>query len=230
MKTLIIGKGEIGQALYNILQEIYPVQIRGRENLEANPEILHICYPYDEEFIKQTRGYIDFYKPQFTIIHSTVPVGITRQIGSNIYHSPVRGVHPNLEKGLKTFTKYIGGQYNYHLDKYFLDVGIQCSFLSNSETTEALKLWDTLQYGLMIMIQKEIYQWCKENNLNFNEVYTYPNQTYNKGYKQLDMEYVNRPILKQINGKIGGHCIVPNAKLLKHWLAELLLQKNETTY
>jgi len=227
MKTLIIGKGEIGTALYNILKEVYFTEIRGRENLDCNPEILHICYPYSEDFIKITQKYIQQYQPKFIVIHSTVPIGTTRQLGENVWHSPIRGIHPQLEKGLKTFTKYVGGKYNYFLDEYFLDAGIQCRFITTPENSEALKLWDTTQYGVMIMLQKEIYKWCKENNVDFNIVYTYANQTYNKGYKELDMEYVNRPILKQIDGKIGGHCVMNNAKLLDSWVAELLLQKNE---
>jgi len=229
MNSLIIGKGEVGQALFNILQKTYHTTLRGKKEVEiGDVEFLHICYSFQENFIEITQKYIQQYNPKFTIIHSSVPVGTTKQLEGNVWHSPVRGIHPNLEKGLTTFTKYIGGQYNYFIDKYFLDAGIQTSFLSSSETTEALKLWDTTQYGLMIMIQKEIYQWCKENNLNFDEVYTYPNKTYNKGYTQLDMEYVNRPILKQIDGKIGGHCVISNAKLLDSELAKLLLKQNET--
>jgi hypothetical protein len=31
-----------------------------------------------------------------------------------------------------------------------------------------------------------------------------------------------------MDGEIGGHCVIPNAKILKgFWLADLLLKRNE---
>ena len=39
------------------------------------------------------------------------------------------------------------------------------------------------------------------------------NHTYNEGYKKLGKTYVVRPVLYPTD-KIGGHCIIPNAKLL----------------
>jgi hypothetical protein len=31
-----------------------------------------------------------------------------------------------------------------------------------------------------------------------------------------------------MDGKIGGHCLIPNANLLNSWIADLILQKNQT--
>ena len=229
MDSLVIGNGEVGKALYGVLEKHYQTYLKDKEELLVeNIKFLHICYPYSEDFVEITKNYIKQYNPEFTIIHSTVPVGTTKEIGYNVRHSPVRGKHPNLEESLRTFTKYISGEYSYFIDKYFLDVGIRICFVKDSDTSEALKLWDTLQYGLLIMIQKEIYKWCQENKVDFKEVYTYPNVTYNKGYTDLGLSEVVRPYLKQIDGQIGGHCVVSNAKLLNHWLAKLLLERNKT--
>ena len=80
----------------------------------------------------------------------------------------------------------------------------------------------------MIMLEKEIYKYCKDNNLDFDIVYSDSNRTYNYGYNKLDKKNVIRPILKQVDGKIGGHCIVSNAKILseKSWMAKLLVNQN----
>ena len=61
---------------------------------------------------------------------------------------------------------------------------------------------------------------CGEMGLSFEEVMTEWNKDYNNGYKKLDMDHVVRPVLTppaflRPDGAIGGHCIIPNAKLLK---------------
>ena len=100
------------------------------------------------------------------------------------------------------------------MKEYFEKVGIKIKLVDHPNDTEALKLWSTTQYKRFIELEKEIYEWCGKNKLDFEIVYTDVNETYNKGYKKLGMNHVNRPVLKHIKGKIGGHCILPNYKLL----------------
>jgi hypothetical protein len=97
----------------------------------------------------------------------------------------------------------------------FEQLGIKTRTYENARTTEALKLWSTTQYGRMIMLEKEIYEWCQENDVDFDAVYTQHNQDYNEAYLKLGRPDVVRPWLKHIPGPIGGHCVLPNAKLLK---------------
>ena len=54
---------------------------------------------------------------------------------------------------------------------------------------------------------------CDEHNLDFMEVMTKYNNTYNEGYTKLGKLNVVRPVLYPTD-KIGGHCVIPNAKLL----------------
>lgn len=82
--------------------------------------------------------------------------------------------------------------------------------------TEALKLWDTTQYGIMIVLEKEIYAYCKRHNLPFELVYKHANKSYNEGYTKLGKPEVVRPYLDQHDGPIGGHCVMPNAAILKN--------------
>lgn len=224
MKSLVIGIGEIGSAIAEILE---CDGINSHTEAKGDYDVIHICFPYSDKFIEQVKDYQKMYSPIMTIIHSTVPMGTSEQLGA--VHSPVRGVHPLLKEGIMTFVKYFGGANSYDAARIFADKGIAVHMYDESKTTEALKLIDTTQYGLMIMIQKEIYNFCQDQGLDFDVVYRSANIDYNKGYVKLGREDVVRPFLTHMPGGIGGHCVIPNAHILKEdfWLAKLLLDKND---
>lgn len=227
-KHLIIGRGEIGSALFNVLKKYCDISIRDKEgDLKGDFDILHICYPPVKNFINITKNYIKEYNPKLVIIHSTIPIGTTQKISSFAAHSPVRGVHPCLEDGIKRFVKYFGGEKAKEAARYFSKIGIKTKVFADSKTTELLKILDTTYYGWNIVFAKEVKRICDELNLNFEEVYTIANQDYNEGYKKMGMNHVIRPILKPIKGKIRGHCIVPNADLLKDWLTDVIKKRNK---
>lgn len=234
MKSLIIGQGEVGNSLYNILPKSYIRDIKDEifiDNYKITPteeyltfKYLHICFPYTNNFVEQVKKYQKAYKPKYTIIHSTVPVGTTRKC--NAYHSPVRGIHPNLEQGLKTFTKYLAPK-SKKLKRYFKKAGIEIEFMNKPEETEMAKIMSTNYYAWNIIFQKEMYKLCKKYKLDFDKVYTDWNNSYNVGYIKLDKPEVIRPVLKQIDGKIGGHCLTPNTKLLKTKITNFIKKYNE---
>ena len=217
MKSLIIGSGEVGKALHKVLGgEIIDKEFVIAYSGDVPPEpkqydIIHICFPYSDDFIKEVKRYQKRYKPLYTVIHSTVPIGTSKHCKA--HHSPIRGVHPHLEEGLKTFVKYLAPK-SEELKEYFEKAGIKIKLIDKPENTEAGKLWSTTQYGRLIELEKEIYKYCEEKNLDFDIVYTEFNKTYNKGYEKLGMGYVRRPILKHMPGEIGGHCIMNNLTLL----------------
>ena len=228
-KHLIIGGGEIGNALFNILKKKFDVSIRDKnDEVKGKFDVLHIAYPPIKNFIGVTKKYIKEYKPNLVIIHSTVAVGTTKKIGTIAVHSPVRGIHPHLERGIKTFTKYFGGQKSKIAEKYFKEVGVPTKFFPNSEMTELLKILDTTYYGWNIVFAKETKRICNKYKVDFDAVYTEANREYNRGYKKLGMSHVVRPVLKFMPGKIGGHCVIPNTKLLNDWLTNTLKKRNAT--
>ena len=144
-----------------------------------------------------------------------MPVGTTEKFGHKFLHSPVRGVHPNLYEGLKTFVKFIGGDtqlaeaYSGHLKT----LGIETYICKDAKTTELSKLADTTYYGLCIAFTSDMKKLCDEHDLDFMDVMTKFNHTYNEGYVKLGKPNVTRPVLYPTD-KIGGHCVIPNAKLL----------------
>lgn len=224
---LIIGAGEVGQGLFKVLKARYPVVIRDKsDSVEGNFEVLHIAYPNSKKIVAVTKKYIKQYNPRLVIIHSTVPVGTTRKIASFAVHSPVRGVHPKLEKGIKTFVKYFGGRDAKKAAAYFSRLGIKTQIFEKPEATELLKILDTTYYAWNVVFCKETKRICDSLGLDFDEVYTIANSDYNEGYKKLKMAQVTRPVLKPIKGKIGGHCLIPNCDLLKDWLTEIIKKRN----
>lgn len=209
--NLVIGLGQIGSAIQKVLG---CDGIDVDDSLPGAFKIIHICIPHSEEFIDIVEEYQREYKPEITVIHSTVPVGTCRKLGA--VHSPVRGVHPDLEGGIRTFVKYFGGNDAEEASKPFVEAGVRCEINDKVENIEALKLWSTTQYGVMIMLEKTIWDYCQKHRLDFATVYTKANLSYNEGYKELGMDNVIRPVLKHVDGEIGGHCVNENSKILNY--------------
>ena len=225
MKTLIVGYGEIGKSLENILSKIHDVYVQdfGLIPKINSARVMHICFPYSKQFVREVKKYQKCYKPKYTIIHSTVPMGTSNKCGA--YYSPVRGIHPHLEESLKTFVKYFAPK-NRYLKKYFIDAGIPIEEVDKPETLEVMKLYCTTLYGLNIIAEKEIWNYCKKHDLDFDVVYTKCNQTYNEGYKKLGFPQYSKYVLNHRDGKIGGHCIIPNCELLNTNIAKFIVQQN----
>lgn len=230
-KSLIIGAGEAGKSLYKVLEATYKkdIAIRDKQSdygiIEDSLCFLNICYPYSDSFVEDTKAYIKQYNPTVTIIHSTVPVGTTRKCGKYCVHSPIHGKHPHLDKGIKTFTKYVGGENvdRVYLTRRYLEMaGISTKIVSSPEASELSKILCTTYYGWNIVFCKEVADICKQLNVPFEEVYTNWNKEYNKGYTELGMEQFVRPVLKPINGKLGGHCIVNNCDLLDSSVTKII--------
>ena len=225
MNSLIIGKGEVGKSLYSLLSKVYTCYIQDKDSDYCGDiDVLHICFPYSKDFVGDVKDYIEIYRPNYTVIHSTVPVGTSTQCGA--FYSPIRGKHPDLEKGLKTFVKYLAPRSTY-LKKYFANTGIKVRLADLTNDLEALKLFDTAQYGISIIVQKLIYRYCKDLALDFNIVYTDANKTYNEGYAVLGLKNVIRPILKHKEGKIGGHCVIQNCDLISSPITNFIKRQNK---
>ena len=246
MKIGILGYGEIGKAIHGLYSEDSSIARYCRHGVEyqvfvkdldfdegiRHCDYLHVCIPYSEDFVDQICECIEKENPKNVIIHSTVLVGTTRKIVEqsgliNICHAPVRGIHPNLNKGLKTFPMYLGydktkhrypQEFIYETSILFDSLNVRTKIVDKFETSELAKIASTTYYGMCIAFHGEINSLCDEMGLNFEEVMTEWNKQYNDGYKRLEMNHVVRPVLTPPDGAIGGHCIIPNAKLLQEYV------------
>jgi len=228
LKIGIMGHGEIGSSVEAVYKkhsdhEIFIKDLVRDDGLE-NLDVLNICIPFvsSEQFIEAVCSQIAFSKPKVTIIHSTVLPGTTNVIldttETAVVHSPVRGVHPNLYEGIMTFTKFIGAddeQSRTLAEEHLSSLGVKTESVSSSRASELGKLLSTTYYGVIIAWHGEMKKICDELGVKFEEAVSSFNETYNEGYEALGMSNVIRPTLfPPPNNKIGGHCVIPNSKLL----------------
>lgn len=226
----ILGYGEVGRAIAKFYQKPKIKDLNRSDSLKG-VEILHICIPDSDQFVKIVKKEIKNIKPRLTIIHSTVAPGTTKKIGNMTVHSPVRGDHPHLYEAVKTFVKYIGTDNQKAgklAKKHFQNLGLKTKVFQPSLVTELGKLLDTAYYALCIAWHGEMKKLCDQFQVDFDQVVTDFNQTYNQGYAKLGKKNVIRPVLYPPNLFIGGHCLMPNAKILQKYFKskaiDLILQ------
>ena len=57
MRHVVIGAGEVGEAIYNVLSEKHEVYLRDiTPEGPSQADVLHICFPYSYNFMDATRG------------------------------------------------------------------------------------------------------------------------------------------------------------------------------
>jgi len=217
MTHLIIGEGEIGKALQRILK----CKIHDKVPLPAEHyDIIHIAIPYSTGFNKIVRNYQKRYTPTHTVIHSTVEVGTCEKLKA--CHSPVTGVHPHLQKSLKTFTKFVGGEGSESVANELKRYKIPAVPVKFARDTEAGKLFNLLFYGINILLEKEVYEYCRQNNCDYQTTYKAFVKMYNDGYQKMKMPHVKMYELQHHDGGIGGHCIMENTPMLATKFARIL--------
>lgn len=245
-KVLIVGLGEVGHALFELFKEsgkfdVYGLdtnekrmkEIVGEKVLPKNIDVMHVCYPCigQGDFVRTTLDYIKKVNPRLTIINSTVPPTTTQRIyelsKSDVVHSPIRGMHKTLEtmkRDILFWRKYIGGttiESTEHAKKHFENLGLKVSVLKGPVETELAKLYETTYRAWMIACFQEMHRISRYFGADFYDV--------------VDMlEDVHRVMLNKplhYPDIIGGHCLIPNTKLLlKSYDSEflrLILKSNE---
>jgi UDP-N-acetyl-D-mannosaminuronate dehydrogenase len=228
-KTLVVGVGEVGEPLAQVLERHAPVLRLDLEPRDFADQIgvMHICFPFrnSAEFTTAAVGYIRRFDPALTIINSTVTPGTTvavaRAAGRPICYSPVRGKHTQMAKALLHYAKFVAGTDARAVDgaiEHFNAAGMKTRRLSTPETLELGKLAETTYFGLCIAFAQELNRYAQATGANydeavhfFEEVEFLPRQTYFPGF-------------------IGGHCVIPNIHLLlkvaRSPLLEAMLDSN----
>ncbi len=211
--VLVVGQGEVGKPMAEILSSVYRVVTKDIDplNLSEPVGVMHICYPYrGADFVGTTIDYISQYGPALTVIHTTVPPGTTRAVEYRshqpVAYSAVRGKHSAMVKDILSFTKYVSAikqeplqQATDHLSR----AGMRVKSFSSPEALELAKLQETTYFGLLIAWAQEVERYCKKLGLDYNEV------------MQLTEEVDYLPSVIFQPGFIGGHCVMPNIELLE---------------
>ncbi len=219
MKQVVVGAGEVGRAIAEVLGD---VELRDVAGYTGRADVIHVCFPWSNAFEAEVRAYQVLFGADLTIIHSTVPIGTSRRLGA--VHSPVTGRHPHLAESVRTFVKFFGGERAAAAAALFAGV-TETRTVPDPETTEAGKLLQTLQFGWQVLLQKEAYRLCRGTGADPEVAYRQFNEAYTAGYGELGDPF-RLPVVADIAGPIGGHCVIPNAAITPSFLADLLLELN----
>jgi len=167
-KVLIVGLGEVGQALFELYEESGKFDVYGLDVDEARmrkvagdretpktANVMHICYrcTQQESFVQASLNYMKKITPKLTIIDSTVPPGTTQKIYElakcPAVYSPIRGMHESpesMKRDVRFWTKYVGGAKKEAAEaakKHFEKLGLKVKVLILPFETELAKLFET---------------------------------------------------------------------------------------
>lgn len=245
MKTVgLLGCGEIGKTIAKICLEAgYKVlvkELKYDQIKNQKVQFLHVSIPEKDPkvFTKIVATAIKKYQPKLTVINSSTTPGTTRKIAQEtktlVVHSPVIGLHPHLYQSVKNiFPKIIGPvgkESATEAVRHFKKLGLTYEVYNSAEESEAAKLLDLVYYAWNIIYCKWVAQLCRKNKLDFSKVYIKHNQIYNGGYSKL-LPNVVRPILIPFPGPIGGHCTIPDTKMIEKYypnsLTKFILKQNK---
>lgn len=211
--TLVVGLGEVGSALASVLERRGPVLKHDLERREFTEKIsvMHLCVPFKErsEFEAICLSYMRRFRPDLTIVNSTVVPGTTRRIaeasGIPVAYSPVRGKHVQMEADLLRYTKFVAAPDATTArcaEEHFRRVGLNTAHLHPPEILELAKLAETSYFGLLIAFAQELNRYAEQVG-----------GTYSDATRLFD-EVSFLPHCRFFPGFIGGHCVIPNIHLL----------------
>jgi UDP-N-acetyl-D-mannosaminuronate dehydrogenase len=212
-KIVVVGLGEVGRPILELVSKHHAalgVDVSPLAERVASVDILHVCFPFGiEDFVGETIRYIELFRPTLTIINSTVAIGTTRAIakrtGAAVVNSPVRGKHAHMLEDLLRYVKFVGAidpVAGGNAAKHFHSLGMKTSILSSPEATELAKLTETTYFGLMIAWAQEVERYCDELCQNYDDIVSF--------YEEINFF----PPVKYFPGVVGGHCVLPNIKIL----------------
>lgn len=253
----ILGLGEVGRALCKLEKTKNRVLVRDLkfdQIKDSALDVAHVCIPYTKQFIQAVKKFLQQTKPNLAIIHSTVKPTTTNALYQltrvNLVHSPILGIHnqkspQNFRHQIKSqapqtlydflinYPKLIGPTTptSFRLAKtHFELLGIKVERFNSPLETELAKILSTTYYGWNIIFEKWVHQLCQEQKADFQEVYTRYNRLYNQVYSR-SLPHLTRPVIAHHPGPIGGHCVIPNAKILNQYLQDefsnFLLDQNK---
>ena len=238
MTDIILGMGEVGETLFDLLVErnfdCIGIDVDdskcknySKNSTIENPEYLHVCLPGElAEFENITSNWISKLEGlKVVLVHSTVKPGTTKNIQEKskvpVLFSPVRGVHKRFLEDIKKYTKFISSddkqidpEIKSALEKRFQKV----DWMSTTKTAELAKiLVDTTYYGWLINYAQITKMICEKEGVDFDEMWKFADEIHeNLG---------NRP--KMYPGIIGGHCVIPNLSLAEYENLDLIKKIND---
>lgn len=211
--VLVVGLGEIGRPLLNILDRTYHCLGVDIEPIDVTEtcSVMHICYPYQiDDFEGTTVDYIAKYRPALTIVHSTVAPGTVRRVseasgGGAVAYSPVRGKHARMEADMMRYKKFLAAsqpEFLQQADEHLRHAGFKTTAFRSLELAELTKLLETTYLGLLVAWAQEVERFAARFGASNEEVNAFMEE----------IDYLPSSIFP---GHIGGHCVMPNIEILR---------------
>lgn len=224
--AVVIGLGEVGRPIYQMLSEAYGRnEVRGKDLFYPDPDsgitramdhtfrYMHICFPQSPDFVQQLRDYIREYSPKCVIIHSTLSPGMTTFLDSElsegdltIFYSPVRGNHRDgMLWSLKKYTKFVAGFGIDGIDctmvlQHLTEADFKVRYVEDPYALECAKIWDLAWYGLNIAFYQVMERTLNETAVDVTRVFIESTPAESEGKAPRTLLY---------GGFIGGHCVIP---------------------
>lgn len=239
-KDIVAGLGEIGQPILQLISKTRAVigydideklidknKLKKYENLETS--FLHVCIPFNRNFISNVISLYKKFKPSGIVIHSTINPGTTRNLQSAlpipVIYSATRGVHKRMLYDLKRYTKFFAVEKNVpkskliatEYSKLMKKCGVKTKQMSTPLTLELAKIVvDTSYYGWLINYAQLSNMIAIKHGVSYDEMWSFADEI----HKYLG----NRP--KMFPGFIGGHCVIPNLSLINDDALNLIQEIN----
>ena len=222
-KTLVVGLGEVGGALAEVLERTGPVLKHDLQPRHfSDPiEVMHLCVPFarQDQFEEMALAYIERFKPALTIINSTVLPGTTRAIarrsGRPAAYSPVRGKHARMVLDLLRYKKFVAAcepEIARQAQEHFRQAAIKTERMNEPETLELAKLAETTYFGVLIAFAQELNRYAGAAGADYEQAVRF--------FEEVDF----LPRTPYFPGFIGGHCVIPNINLLRRIADSPLLE------
>lgn len=243
MRVLVVGLGEVGSALYDVISEsgkfevfgydIDPARAKHRlEEISRPIDYLHVAIPFKESegFINIVWKYIKAFSPRAVFIHSTVALGTSRKVyercGIPVAYTPIRGKHPNLRRHILFWPKWVAvipndNELMSEIRSHLESIGFKVRVSGSPESLELAKLWETVYRAVMIVAWQEVHRVARKFGADIAEVAEF--------VAEVHEVLRDRPVYYP--DYIGGHCLIPNTKILngvhpsKLW--DFILESNE---
>lgn len=237
MKALLLGYGEIGKGMYEVLSKVHEVAIHDpAKGFVVNPlpqwsrDILLVAFPFKDEksFYRDVYFYQEMVTPRVTIVFSTVPIGTCHNLTIwgpiEACHFPIEAKHPYISRDILLNQHHWLGGDNEDAKAFLSEAGLKFRVLENPSHTEFLKLRSTALYGINIEFARYSDEVAREINLDYSVIRDY-DRFHNELVVKRGTPEHTRYLLDPPEGNIGGHCVVPNAKILDGQFPSVLLKE-----
>lgn len=237
--NVVAGLGEVGKPLFQLLSKKNNVvgydtnpNLMRKVDLEKIKKIqtnfLHICIPYNDNFLHNVISLYKKFNPEFIVIHSTIKPGTTsliqKKIPIPVIYSATRGIHKRMLKDMKKYVKFYALENSPNHKKAIKNYelllkksGVKTKRMSKPITLELAKIiCDTSYYGWLITYSQISNVIAMKNNVDYDEMWEFADEI----HKYLG----NRP--KMFPGFIGGHCVIPNLGLIDNEILNLINEFN----